>query len=187
MKRITLAALLCGFAAAASAAEMSGVFVDDEITAAGGETLVLNGIGLREKLWVDVYVGSLYLSEKSTDVARILSTPGPWRVQLNFVYKEVSRDKLLEAWRDGFEGNQSADTLARLQDRIERFYDLFDASALAGDRYAFDYAPAEGVRVSRNGDLLGTIEGEDFKTALLEIWLGNKPADKKLKKGMLGL
>lgn len=187
MKRITLAALLSWFAATAIAAELSGVFVDDRIETADGQTLVLNGIGLREKFWVDVYVGSLYLTEKSTDVARILSTPGPWRVQLDFVYKEVSRDKLLEAWREGFEGNQSAETLDKLRDRIERFYGLFDVSAVEGDQYAFDYSPTAGVRVSRNGEVLGTIEGEDFKTALLEIWLGNKPADKQLKKGMLGL
>ncbi len=187
MKRITLAALLCWFGATAIAAELSGVFVDDKIDTADGQTLVLNGIGLREKFWVDVYVGSLYLTEKSADVARILSTPGPWRVQLDFVYKEVSRDKLLDAWREGFEGNQSAETLAALQDRIERFYSFFDASTVAGDQYAFDYSPAAGVRVSRNGETLGSIEGEDFKTALLEIWLGNKPADKQLKKGMLGL
>ncbi|MGD2172849.1 MAG: chalcone isomerase family protein, partial [Gammaproteobacteria bacterium] len=43
------------------------------------------------------------------------------------------------------------------------------------------------VRVSRNGKELGAIPGDDFKTALLEIWLGNHPADKQLKKGMLGL
>ena len=187
MKPITLTVLLCWFAASASAAELSGVFVDDQIDNADGQTLVLNGIGLREKFWVDVYVGSLYLSQKSTDVARILSTPGPWRVQLDFVYKEVSRDKLLEAWRDGFEGNQSAETLTGLQDRIERFYGFFESSAVAGDQYVFDYSPATGVTVSRNGEALGSIDGEDFKTALLEIWLGNKPADKRLKKGMLGL
>jgi len=187
MKKIMLAVLLGWFAGIASAAELSGVFVDDAIETADGQTLVLNGIGLREKFWVDVYVGSLYLTGKSDDVAKILSTPGPWRVQLDFVYKEVSRDKLLEAWREGFEGNQSAEALAQLQQRIERFYALFDASAVAGDQYAFDYSPALGVTVSRNGEPLGTIEGDDFKTALLEIWLGNKPADKKLKKGMLGL
>jgi len=187
MKRITLAVLLCWLSSTAYAAELSGVFVDDQVETADGQTLVLNGMGLREKFWVDVYVGSLYLTEKSADVARILSTPGPWRVQLDFVYKEVSRDKLLDAWREGFEGNQSAETLAALKDRIERFYGFFDTSAVAGDEYAFDYAPAAGVSVIRNGKTLGIIEGEDFETALLEIWLGNKPADKQLKKGMLGL
>ncbi len=187
MKRATLAALLCCLAVKVSAAELSGVYVEDRIQTADGQPLVLNGVGLREKFWVDVYVGSLYLTEKSADVARILSRPGPWRVQLDFVYKEVSRDKLLEAWREGFEGNQSAENLAALEDRIELFYGFFEGGAVAGDQYAFDYAPGTGVHVSRNGEMLGTIEGEDFKTALLEIWLGNKPADKKLKKGMLGL
>jgi hypothetical protein len=35
--------------------------------------------------------------------------------------------------------------------------------------------------------VLGLIPGEDFKNALLEIWLGNFPADKNLKLGLLGL
>ncbi len=46
----------------AIAADLSGVFVDEQINAGNGETLVLNGMGLREKFWVDVYVGSLYLT-----------------------------------------------------------------------------------------------------------------------------
>ena len=111
VKKIILASILLSLATIASAAELSGVFVEDEIKSVSGETLVLNGIGLREKFWVDVYVGSLYLPAKSDDVAEILSRPGPWRVQLDFVYKEVAPDKLLEAWREGFEKNQDADSL----------------------------------------------------------------------------
>ena len=187
MKKSALALCLFWFTAALSAAELSGVHVDDSIDTANGQSLVLNGIGLREKLWVDVYVGSLYLPTRTSDVAEILSAPGPWRVQLDFVYKEVSREKLLEAWREGFEKNQSAESFDRLRDRIDRFYAFFTESAVARDSYRFDYTPGEGVRVSRNGGLLGSIEGEDFKTALLEIWLGNHPADRQLKKGMLGL
>ena len=169
------------------AAELSGVFVDDEIQTPEGQTLILNGIGLREKFWVDVYVGSLYLPDKSSDVAEILSTPGPWRLQLDFIYKEVSRDKLVQGWREGFEKNQSAEALKKLHDKIERFYEFFPTSAVARDRYIIDYVPDKGVRVSKNGQTLGLIQGEDFKNAVLEIWLGNYPASKKLKKGMLGL
>jgi hypothetical protein len=36
------------------------------------------------------------------------------------------------------------------------------------------------------GALKGTIKGIDFKRAVFSIWLGEKPADAKLKKGMLG-
>ena len=33
----------------------------------------------------------------------------------------------------------------------------------------------------------GVIEGEDFNAALLDIWLGEEPADDDLKEEMLGL
>lgn len=187
MKKMLVAAGLCWFLGMASAAELSGVFVEDEVGSPNGETLMLNGMGLREKLWVDVYVGSMYLPQKSQDVAEILSRPGPWRVQLDFVYKKVSTQKLLDAWREGFEKNQSAEILAQLQGRIDQFYGFFSEDAVAKDQFVFEYVPGEGTRISKNGALLGAIEGEDFKNALLEIWLGNHPAGKKLKKGMLGL
>jgi hypothetical protein len=74
-----------------------------------------------------------------------------------------------------------------MQTEIEQFYALFSESALKGDRYEMNYVPGTGTRVSKNGSLLGTIQGKEFSSALLEIWLGNHPADKQLKKGMLGL
>ncbi len=187
MKNIILASCLSLFCAIAAAAELSGVFIDDEIKTSSGETLVLNGIGLREIFWIDAYVGALYLPSKSSDVAEILSRPGPWRVQMDFIYKEVTPKKIIKIWREGFEKNQSAETLQQLQERIDQFYSYFDSSIKAKEQYAFDYIPQQGVRVSRNQKELGVIPGEDFKTALLEIWLGNHPADKKNKKGMLGL
>lgn len=187
MKRVILATCFCLFSALSTAAELSGVFVDDEIKTESGQSLLLNGIGLREKFWVDVYVGSLYLPGKSDDVAEILSNPGPWRVQLDFVYKEVAAKKLLASWREGFEKNQSAETLKKLQTRIDQFYAYFQTSTVNGDQYRFDYVPGKGVSISKNEQQLGQIPGDDFKNALLEIWLGNHPADKNLKKGMLGL
>lgn len=187
MKALLIAVCLTLFGQAATAAEVAGVFVDDEIRTESGDVLVLNGAGLREKFWVDVYVGSLYLPSRSRDVAEILSQPGPLRIQLDFVYKEVAREKLLESWREGFEKNQDAESLQALQSRIEQFYGFFDGSALARDQYRFDYQPGNGTRISKNQQVLGVIAGEDFRSALLEIWLGNQPADKSLKKAMLGL
>jgi hypothetical protein len=187
MHRVILAICLGLFGSLTGAAELEGVFIDDEIKAENGQPLILNGAGLREKLWVDVYVGSLYLPGKSDDVAEILSNPGPWRIQLDFIYKEVAREKMLDSWREGFENNQTAETLKKLQSRIDQFYGYFQTSSVARDQYRFDYFPGKGVSISKNGQQLGQIPGEDFKNALLEIWLGNHPADKNLKKGLLGL
>jgi len=187
VKTLLVACCFFLFTSIAAAAELSGVFVDDEYTTDDGQQLLLNGVGLREKMWVDVYVGSLYLPAKSDDVAEILSKPGPWRIQLDFIYKEVASKKLVDSWREGFEKNQDSDNLQQMQTRIDQFYTYFDSSAVSKDRYAFDYVPATGTRISKNKQVLGVITGEDFANALLEIWLGNYPADKGLKKGMLGL
>ncbi len=187
MRTLIISICLLLSSAQVLAAEVSGVFIDAEIKADNGELLVLNGAGLREKFWVDVYVGSLYLPTKSNDIGEILSKPEPWRIQLDFVYKEVAQKKLLDSWRDGFEKNQSPETLQQLQSRITAFYGFFESSAVAKDQFRFDYLPGIGTRVSKNEQLLGVIPGEDFANALLEIWLGNHPADKSLKKAMLGL
>ncbi len=169
------------------AADLAGVIVEDKITAANGETLILNGMGLREKLWIDVYVGSLYLSKKSNNVADILAMNAPLRIRMDFIYKEVSSEKLIESWKQGFEKNQTPQKLQQLQQRIDRFNGFFAESAKTGDNYVIDYIPGQGSSVTKNDKLLGTVEGVDFKDALIEIWLGNYPADKKLKKGLLGL
>lgn len=187
MKKIFIIGIIFLLLPPIQAAELSGVFVKDQITAANGETLLLNGVGLREKLWVDVYVGSLYLVNKTDNVAEILFAPHAYRIQMDFVYKEVAKKKLLKAWKDGFSKNQTRENLAALQDRIDQFYGYFDQNVVAKDQYILDYIPGKGTTITKNGKVLGIIPGEDFKNALLEIWLGNFPADKGLKKGMLGL
>ena len=171
----------------AQAKELAGVTLPDEITAANNETLTLNGMGLREKLWFDIYVGSLYVPKKSSVVVDILSQPGAMRIQMDFVYKEVESIKLTKAWKEGFEKNQSKSRLKNLQSRIETFYSYFADNAKKNDRFILDYLPQQGTTISKNDTVLGVIKGDDFRNALLEIWLGNFPADKSLKKGMLGL
>lgn len=168
------------------AAELGGVYVDDEITVENGEKLILNGIGLREKFWVDVYVGSLYLPVKTSNVADILSSQKAVRVQMDFIYEEVDQEKLVTAWREGFHMNQEKNVINALAERMEQFYGFFNENAVEKDQFIIDYIPGKGTTVSKNGKILGTIPGIDFKNALLQIWLGNFPADENLKSGMLG-
>ena len=47
--------------------------------------------------------------------------------------------------------------------------------------------PDTGTRITVNGQPKGaSIPGEDFYAAVLRIWLGDKPVDADLKKGLLG-
>jgi len=181
-----LSAMLFVTSSIAQAGQLAGIEVDDQVTTSNNKVLQLNGMGLREKMWIDVYVGSLYLATPSHDAVEVIAQPGPFRVQMDIIYDEIAGEKLIAAWQEGFEKNQSPDSLVKLDARIKEFNALFTESAMKGDRILIDYVPSKGTQVTKNDKLLGTIKGEDFKKAVLAIWLGDEPADEELKEGMLG-
>ena len=169
------------------AREVAGVELAESVQINGADsTLVLNGAGIRKKWFVKVYVGALYLPEKTQSANQAINFSGAKRIAVHVVYDEVSAKKLNAAWRDGFDKNHSEQDLALLNERIKQFTSLFQ-DAREGDVYLFDYLPESGTHVSLNGNQLGTIPGADFNQALLRIWLGEKPVTKALKDGLLGI
>lgn len=151
----------------------------------GEHSLLLNGAGIRSKLFVKVYVGALYLGEPSSSSTAILATEGAKSMQMTVLYKAVEAEKITNGWNDGFEANLDDSELQTLKDRLRTFNALFP-DLHKGDRVHMDYSPDTGTRVSVNDEQLGIIEGADFFVALLKVWIGDQPADKNLKKGLLG-
>lgn len=185
MKRITILALaILGAVTAAQAGELAGVKVPDTVTL-GGQELVLNGMGLREKMWVDVYVGALYLQEKTSSADQVIGAAGPSRMEMHFVH-DAPAEKIIAAWNEGFEDNNSAEEYKAVKERITAFNEFFGADVKEGDVMVFDMVPGEGTTVSINGEVKGVIEGDDFAKALRAIWVGRNPPTKNLKKGLLG-
>ena len=166
--------------------EVAGVKVPENISIdESGTQLVLNGAGIRKKFFIKIYVGSLYLPTKQNKVDAILAETGSKRITMHFLYKELSAEKLVNGWNEGFTGNNSAEVVKSLQDRINRFNKLF-RTVKKGDVIRLDYLPEKGTQVLINDKLMGTVEGNDFNQAILKIWLGKKPADDGLKKAWLG-
>ena len=187
MPKLTMIiALLCtGFSAELAAREIAGVKVAEQIELAG-QTLQLNGAGIRSKFVFDIYIGALYVTHKSNKVKDILSATGPKRVMMHFLHDEVDKQKLIDGWLDGFENNHSSAEFEKLKPRLLQFNNLF-VTANKGDVIVLDYLPGQGTRVSINNSLVGTVEGEDFNRGLLKVWLGDDPADDTLKDAMLGV
>ena len=181
---ICLLSLLMVSVESASAKKIAGVDVPQTVTIEN-KALVLNGAGIRKKLFIKVYVGSLYLTAKQTTAGTILTAPGAKSIVMNFLYKEVSAKRTVEGWNKGFADNNSAKEIKVLQERINQFNSLF-ITVYKGDEIRLDYLPGEGTLVKINGKMKGSVPGEDFNQALLKIWLGSKPADSKLKDVMLG-
>jgi hypothetical protein len=102
------------------------------------------------------------------------------------VYDEVEREKIIDGWNDGFVENNSDEQLKSLQARIDVFNSYF-SDLKKGDVLLYDFIPGTGTRVTINGEEKGVIEGADFYAALLDIWLGDEPADDDLKDAMLGM
>ncbi len=186
IKPICSAFLLCCLPTALLAHEVAGIKIPAEITLEpGAQHLNLNGAGIRSKFFIKVYVGALYLPVKQSDANKILQGVMPWRVGMHMLHDEVSKEKLTAAWSDGFANNNSAQELAKLNDRLQQFNELF-VTMKRGDVTEIDYLPSVGTRVTINGTLRGAIPGEDFQRAVLKVWLGDDPADSSLKRGMLG-
>ena len=152
---------------------------------AGKENLILNGGGVREKYFLDMYVGGLYLLQKSSDGQKIVDSDQLMSVRLYIVSSMITSEKMIEAVNEGFQKSTNGNTTP-LKPKIDRFISVFKEEIKDGDVYDFVYLPGKGVTIFKNGAKKETIEGLDFKKALFGIWLGAKPADEDLKAGMLG-
>ncbi len=149
-----------------------------------GKTLQLNGMGLRTKIIFKVYVAGLYLETRSGDGLAIAASEQTKRMELVFL-RSVGGGEVADAISEGFINNAGL-ALPAIRDRVARFGKMIP-DVKKGDRLLFIYRPGSGVEVLANGAPVGSIEGKDFADALFKVWLGEKPADKALKKGLLGL
>ncbi len=166
------------------AREYKGVIFPDTETI-GGSTVQLVGVGLRKKLIINVYLGALYLEAPARNAAEVISADRPKRVVLHFLYNNVGRDDLINAWNEGFRNN-AADRLPALRDRITEFTGFFTEGMKTGDRIVVTYLPGKGTEVAIKGTVKGVIPGGDFMEALFAVWFGERPPSGDLKKGMLG-
>ncbi|MBW2637849.1 MAG: chalcone isomerase family protein [Deltaproteobacteria bacterium] len=169
---------LCG------AAEVAGVSVSDSIKA-GQDSLLLNGAGVRTKFFMDLYVGCLYVKEKGMDAGQIVAADAPMAIKMQIISGLITSDKMEKTTREGFV-NATGGNTAPIQNEIDTFIAVFNEKIEKGDVYDLIYVPGKGVETYKNGTYASITKGLDFKKALFGIWLGDKPAQKSLKKEMLG-
>lgn len=182
MKKIVfLVAFMIGANISMAQTKVGDVTLPNKVTLSGTE-MTLNGAGMREKMWIDLYAGGLYTQTKSSDANSIINSDAPMAMKLHIVSGMVSQEKMVGAVNDGFENSTIGKaTVAEKAAFIKCFNDEITKED------EFDIVYANGITtVYKNGKEKGTVSGLEFKKALFGIWLGKKPADKDLKKGMLG-
>lgn len=172
-------------APALHAAEVAGVRIEEQAKA-GSTDMVLNGAGLRTRLFFKVYVAALYAPKKTTSAAVLIDSREPRRVVL-YMLRDLDADALFGALLDGLRNNHNEAELAKLKPDIDQFEHLMRGigNAKSGDIIGIDFS-ADGIGVGFNGQARGGVAGEAFARALLKVWLGDKPVDAGLKQALLG-
>lgn len=191
MRKILLSLSILLFSAQFSAVsaqtqfDVDGVIVPRTIPFEG-KTLQLNGFGTRSKMFLEVYVQALYLSQLSQDPVEILERDTQMAIRIQITSSMVSSSKLTRNFNKGFEMS-SGENIEELRPRMEMLKGFLSDKIVEGDVFNLIYNPIDSsVWVYKNDVLKGKIPGIDFKKALFGIWLSDHPVDEKLKNDLLG-
>lgn len=171
MRALLVGVLTLTLATPVAAGELAGVTLPDSAQVDDQE-LVLNGMALRKKLFIKVYVAGLYLPKKMSDASAVLSGDTARHLKMEFV-RGVGKDKMCDAWYEGLEAN-TENPSAELRGKFDRLCEwMIDVEE--GGTFAFTYLPGEGTTVEVDGEARGSLEGKDFADALFASWIGPNP------------
>jgi hypothetical protein len=170
-----------------AAAEVSGVNLDEAVKV-GGQEIRLNGAGVRYKAIFKVYVAGLYLNGKKTNAAEVLSAPGAKRVTL-VMLRDVGNEEFGQSFMAGIQKNSEKAERAKLVNHLLKFGEMFASVPMLkkGDVILIDWIPNSGTHIQLNNKkIIDVIPDQAFYNVILKIWLGEQPADAKLKRLLLG-
>ena len=179
MKYWILASLAL-FGSLSFSGQIENVFFPDQVTVSGTQ-LKLNGMGLRKAtiFKVKVYAAALYVAETSQKPELILDSKSPKVLIMKFM-RDVSQDKINDAWDKAFEETQSqfSQELAQLKKLMPNVKD--------GDTLEYVFTD-EKTEFKINNTLKGSMRGGNWSRALLSTWLGKNPPTEELKNGLLNI
>lgn len=170
-----------------AALEVAGVKFEDSAKVGAGDT-VINGAGLRKKVFFKVYAVALYLPQKQTAAADVLAVKGAKRVAI-VTLRDLTAQEFVDALLDALGKNHDEAALKALKPSIDQFRTSMLSIGNAPEKSVvhLDWLPDNGTRLSFNGAAKGAdIAGEEFYRALMRIWIGSQPAQDDLKEQLLG-
>ncbi|WP_062270930.1 chalcone isomerase family protein [Endozoicomonas arenosclerae] len=188
MKKLFIVVFGMALWQSAHALTMKGMEVPDAVKVSDGTVLQLQGAAVRSwYLVVDGYIGALYLENPTHDVSRILSDESYQRMTFTILFSKMSARRIANAFYEAIQINTSEEEQKELEEGIGQFMSMIDGTLKKGDSGTFEYIPGKGARVIIAGEEKGVIPGKKVFNAILKVWIGETPPNKKFKEGILGL
>ncbi len=148
--------------------------------------VLLNGVGLKKVLFINVFYAALYLEKKSSNANQILSSK-EIKVGVVHALRNIGKDQLVDQWDDEFErlcGNECNKLLpfhkrlmsyARDVKNGERLYLI-----IFSDRFEFEISGAQGQ------ETFPPIYSAEYGRLMQRVLIGPEAEDKTLEDGLLG-
>jgi hypothetical protein len=144
----------------------------------GGKNLplTLTGTTVRKKLIVKVYAIAHYMQDppngKESEIyPAVLSDGKAKQLTMEFV-REVGKDKIQGAYRDGFEENATKEELKAISPLVEQFVGYFTGDVKENDRFIVRWLPGNVVQAQVQGTEKPAITNATFARVLWSIWFG---------------
>lgn len=163
---------------------VSGIEIPESLKT-NSTKLLLNGAGVREKFFLDLYVGALYLKKRTKIAKSIINSKEDMAIRLYITSSMITSKKMRNAVNEGFE-NSTKDNITPIKKEIGEFVSVFKDEINDGDIFEMIYVDSLGTKIIKNGKPSALIKGHKFKEALFGIWLCDDPAQESLKEDMLG-
>lgn len=155
----------------------------------GGQTLVLNGAGIRYKAVFKVYAAGLYLGAKASTPEAVLAAPGAKRIHV-VLLRSIDANEFGKILSAGIQNNSSREEFMASLPAIQRMGEAASQhkQLVAGDTMTVEWLPGTGTTLYVKGKAeAGPYKDAAFFNAMAKIWLGKSPADHLLKDALLGI
>jgi len=182
---IALMAVLM-MASVAPAMELEGVNVPETLKA-GDKLLVLNGAGVRQAFFNDVYVGGLWTESAKKDGNEIAKAEESMAIRIHVLNDFFASSKnISNAFKKGFRFALPRWDISPVKEELDRLLAAFSDEIKDHEEFDLIYIPQKGTSIYKEGVLKDTIPGNEFKRLLFGIWVSDKfTVNEDLKEGML--
>ena len=151
------------------------------------EDYVLNGVGIRDKWFLDIYTIGLYVKDKSTDGAVILDSDANKYVRIVIVSGLITAERFNKGLDDGFEKSTQGN-IGPIENEIALIREGFGADFKVDDEFIVYFDKSGETRIYKDGKLTVSVSpNKFFQKALLGMWIGKYPVLSGLKDELLGI
>lgn len=185
--QVATATVLLAASGYAGTLDVGGIKFEDSLTIYNN-TLLLNGAGIVSNGKTPQYSAQIYAKQKFTTLEALSATPGPKRLVLTAI-REVDTGPILKMLSRSVDATANKGDMAKLIPGMMNIGNVFKANRVLkpGEVMTLDWIPVTGLVIYIGGKMQGDPmrEPELFRAAM-GVWMGETPADAKLKDALLG-